>query len=407
MSIHYEFPPIMHIDDVLPFIDDKSFKVIAKDCGNTYINYVRMGSETFPPVMGTEAERLAARIRRECRGIAFNTETGKLVSRPFHKFFNVGENEHLTFEHLGFHRPHVVMDKLDGSMLRPIPTALGLRWGTKMGVTDVGNLAETWIHDHPKYRKMALSCMATNQTPIFEFVSPENRIVARYDEPDMVLLAVRDNLTGEYVKYDHLKLLGEHFGVPVVRCYDPVEGDPEVFFASIKASDDLDEGIVVAFDNGHRSKAKTDTYTTLHKIKEKASTERNLILAILSQDVDDLLPLVPESESAAIREFVDEFWIWVDSLAEDIGGLHEFARATYQSKKDFAIETNGVWPHIARSCVFTMWDGKVDTPREMAMKLIEGGLTTETKWAQFRQSLGGDTRMRKPTMKWEGKEDAE
>ena len=31
-------------------------------------------------------------LSRECRGIVFN-EKGEVVSRPFHKFFNIGEKE--------------------------------------------------------------------------------------------------------------------------------------------------------------------------------------------------------------------------------------------------------------------------------------------------------------------------
>jgi RNA ligase len=407
MSVHYEFPYIENIDDIFPHLDDKSFSVKAKDCGLTYINYLRMGSETFPPVMGTEPERLRARMRREGRGIAFNTKTGELVSRPFHKFFNVGEAEDLSYEHLGFHRPHVVMDKLDGSLLRPLPTEFGLRWGTKAGITDVGNLAEKWIDDHAKFRKIALTCMAANQTPIFEFVSPENRIVARYNEPDMVLLAVRDNLTGLYMDYDNLVLMAQDFGVSVVRQFDPVEGDPAAYFDTLRASDDLDEGIVIAWPNGHRAKAKTDLYTTLHHIKEKASTERNLIRAIFTQDIDDLLPLVPEKDSEAIRAFVDEFWHWMDSLIQDIKDIYAQATSEYETKKDFAIGTKDTWPHIARSIVFTKWDKKVGTSRELAEQMVQNALTSETKWAEFRESLGGATRITKPTMKWEAKEDTE
>lgn len=407
MTVHYPFPIIDHIDDILPHLDDKAFGIKAKDCGLTYVNYLRMGSDTFPPVAGDEQERLRAAMRREGRGIAFNTKTGALVSRPFHKFFNVGESEDLTIERLGFHLPHMVMDKMDGSLLRPLMTEYGLRWGTKAGITDVGNLAEVWLSDQAKYRDLAMTCIAEHMTPLFEFVSPENRIVARYDVPDMVLLAVRNNFTGQYMDYDTMKVFAGHFGVNVVRQYDPVEGDAESYFSALKASDDLDEGVVIAWSNGHRAKAKTDLYTTLHKIKEKASTERNLILAILAQDVDDLIPLVPAEESAAIRAFVDEFWLWIDSLSEDIGGLHEVARATYATKKDFAIETAHVWAHVSRSCVFALWDGKVDTPREMAMKMVEAGLSSETKWGQFRESLGGSTRLTPPTMRWNTKEDKE
>ena len=112
MSMHYLFPRLTNIDQVLPHIDEASFRVSEKDSGHTFINYVRMGPETFPPVLGSREDRLRAVIRRECRGIAFDTDTGKLVSRPFHKFFNAGENEHMTIGHMGFHMPHVLMDKV-------------------------------------------------------------------------------------------------------------------------------------------------------------------------------------------------------------------------------------------------------------------------------------------------------
>lgn len=387
MSVHYEFPCIEHIDDILPHIDDKSFKVIAKDCGNTYINYVRMGPETFPPVMGNESDRWTARVRRECRGIAFNTETGELVSRPFHKFFNVGENEHVTLEHFGFHRPHVVMDKLDGSMVRPIPTPYGVRWGTKMGITDTSNLAELYIFNKVPLRKLALDCFKMGVTPIFEFVSPQNRIVAAYSEPRMVLLAMRDNLTGHYWSYPAMQLFAEDYNVRCAGIYDPVEGDPALYFEAINKSNDLDEGVVVAFDNGHRCKAKTETYVILHKVKDKASTERNLILAVLDQDIDDLLPLVPEEEVKAINEFVVDFWAFIDSMTFALEVTYKLARNAYDTKKDFALASQD-WNRMERAAVFTLWDGKADNARELVLTIIRTALTTETKWAQFREDLG-------------------
>jgi RNA ligase len=250
-----------------------------------------------------------------------------------------------------------------------------------------------------------MRCMAAGRTPIFEFVSPENRIVTHYHEPNMILLAVRHNHSGTYMNHGTMQHLADEYGIPVVKQFDPVEGDPAVYFDALKASDDLDEGVVIAWPNGHMSKAKTDLYTTLHKIKDKASTERNLILAIMDQDVDDLLPLVPEKDSAEIRAFVDEFWIWMDSFIQDIKDTYAYATSEYATKKDFAIGTQGTWPHIARSIVFTKWDKKVATSRELAEQMVRNALTSETKWAQFRESLGGDTRLQKPTMKWTGKED--
>ena len=87
MTLHYPFPTIMTIEDVLPHIDNY-FRVVKKNDGYTYINYSMMTPAVFPPVEGTDEERLKASIRRECRGITFDTKTGQIVSRPFHKFFN-------------------------------------------------------------------------------------------------------------------------------------------------------------------------------------------------------------------------------------------------------------------------------------------------------------------------------
>lgn len=406
MSIHYEFPIIRHIDDLLPHLDDKSFAIREKDCGNTYINYLRMGSETFPFVEGSQAERLRAVMRREARGIAFNTSTGVLVSRPFHKFFNVGENEQLTLEHIGFHRPHVIMDKMDGSMVRPIPTTDGLRWGTKMGCTDTSNIAEAWLVDKPHYRKFALRIMSLGMTPIFEFVSLENRIVVRYDESNMVLLAIRNNLDGTYMDIQSMRLLAEEAGIPAVNTYPSISGNPSEYFEALKVSEDLDEGVVCRFPNGHMCKAKTDQYNVLHRIKDQASTERNLILGILSQEVDDLIPMLDVHDGDKLRAFIDEFWIWVDSFTGDIQDIYDTARRDYETKRDFAIGASH-WPHDARSIVFTLWDGKSVDAKEHAMKMVNSALTSETKWAEFRASLGGSSGLTRVTFNWLGKEGAE
>jgi hypothetical protein len=92
MALHYDFPVIHNISDVLPHIDTKNFRVVEKD-ELTFINYAKMGTDPFPDILpGNTAEaNLSAAVRRECRGIAFYTDGGEIASRPFQKFFNAGE----------------------------------------------------------------------------------------------------------------------------------------------------------------------------------------------------------------------------------------------------------------------------------------------------------------------------
>jgi len=422
MAVHYRFPLIRHIDDVLPFIDADCFRVVAKDCGNTYINYVKMGNDTFPS-MPTEAEwtRAAgddyelhglnqdadrAAIRRECRGIAFDTATGEIVSRPFHKFFNVGEREDMDIPTLNFNAAHVVQDKVDGSMVRPVPTEAGIRWGTKMGVTDTAMFAETWLVDHPDYYELAERYMSEGFTPIFEYVSPENRVVVDYGKRDMILLAVRDNLTGNYLLHDALVNIGERYGIPVVGVYDPVEGDPTTYLSAIKDSDDLDEGIVIQWDNGHRAKVKTETYSILHKVKEAGRTERTLIQAIWDGKVDDLLPLLPEDERAKVQKFVSLFWKSVSDLSDDIFVLYNSMRAEYDTKKDFALGTADTLTQMERGVVFGMWDDKYGAT-DAGINIIKNGLSSETKWAETKQNIAMATNLNNLVAHWQGTEDIE
>lgn len=51
---------------------------------------------------------------RECRGLIFNKETGKVVARRLHKFFNIGESEETQANKIDFSLPHVLVEKVDG-----------------------------------------------------------------------------------------------------------------------------------------------------------------------------------------------------------------------------------------------------------------------------------------------------
>jgi len=408
------FPEIFDIDDVLPYIDTTSFRVIEKDCGHTYINYTQMGKHTFPslyvdcsddelmngPDLSPDEWDRRAIVRRECRGIAFNTDTGILVSRPFHKFFNVGEREDMTVHELNFNRPHVVMDKVDGSMIRPIPTLDGMRWGTKMGITDTAMLAETWLVDQDKYVELAYHCIEQGITPLFEYVSPENRVVVDYGNRNMTLLAARDKVTGEYLAQTLLEALGKRFDIPVVKTYDSVTGSPSEYVKSVRNSEDFDEGIVVAFPDGQRAKVKTETYSILHKVKEARRTERTMVTAIFDGKIDDLLPLLPEDEAKQVMAYNDRLYAAVRRLADDIDSMWGWSVQEFSAKKDLAIGTKDSHTQLERGALFALWDQKVDSPYTYAMQIVTNALSSETKWEEMKQNIAMATNLFDFTTHW-------
>lgn len=203
--MHYKFPEIRTINDVLPHIEGREEFIVAEREGYTVINYAVSMEDTFPPVnvaggsAKMRAERsLTNRMRRECRGLIFYPD-GRIMSRPFHKFFNIGEREETLPKNVNLTHSHVIFEKLDGSMIRPLLVDGHIRWGTKMGITEVAMQAETFVAKNKKYTDFAAWCIENNLTPCFEWCSLKQQIVIAYPEDKLVLLAVRHNITGEYL----------------------------------------------------------------------------------------------------------------------------------------------------------------------------------------------------------------
>ncbi len=193
--MHYKFPEIRTINDVLPHIEGRPEFIVAEREFGTVLNYMVSMADTFNM---TGPEDLGGAIRRECRGLIFDLD-GKIMSRPFHKFFNIGEREETQPHVLDFSLDHTIFTKLDGSMLRPIEVNGNIRWGTKMGFSEVAEFAEKFIFTHrPEYNEFASWCMSQGLTPIFEYMGPYNKVVLDYEE-HMSLLAIRETVSGKYL----------------------------------------------------------------------------------------------------------------------------------------------------------------------------------------------------------------
>ena len=146
---HYTFPVINCLNDVRAAIEPyDEFRIMEKDW-YTVVNYVVSKEDTFLPLAHAPGEDYSAWLRRECRGLIFD-EYGNLISRPYHKFFNVGEKAETQSNKIDLTQPHVILEKLDGSMIRPIPTPDGsFRLATQAGITDVAMNAVVFIADKP------------------------------------------------------------------------------------------------------------------------------------------------------------------------------------------------------------------------------------------------------------------
>lgn len=192
--MHYKFPEIRTLEDVLPHIKDREEFIVAEREFGTVVNYMVSMPNTFDM---EGPDDVGGAIRRECRGIKFDP-VGNIAARPFHKFFNINEREETQTRFIDLTRPHRLEVKADGSMIHPMLVDGNLRWMTKMGLSDVALQAEEFVVDNPKYIEFGLWCIGEQLTPLFEWCSRKQRIVIDYPEDTLRLLAVRHNVTGEY-----------------------------------------------------------------------------------------------------------------------------------------------------------------------------------------------------------------
>lgn len=361
------FPIIKEIDDVRRYVGDHpNFVFIEGDCGNTYVDYVVQGDDTFPHM---PAELLDLNIRRvmmprECRGIAFSSNTGYIVSRPFHKFFNLGERPETLFDALDWSKPFQAQVKLDGSMVRPIRFEGEApdwepyhRLATRKGITDVACEAELYstFKEAGSIQGFCHIMWDRGCTPIFEWVAPNNRIVLKYDEPQLVLLGVRELQSGNYLSYQRMQD-ARFYDIPIVPLYEM--NDPAQEIEALRAMEGM-EGVVLVFQDGTRVKVKTDWYAGLHRVKSRLARERDVVGMVMENTIDDALQLLTPDMRADLTDFQNRVIEVIGAYGADVRRDFEGRRAA-GTRKDFAIGSAQEMHPIRRAIIFAAWDGKDD-----------------------------------------------
>lgn len=328
------FPKITHIEQILPSIlGRKDFIHVIKD-GYQVVDYVYEDGDSFDDP-----------IRRECRGIKFDLK-GKIIGRPFHKFFNYGQK----LIQYDWSQPHRIMTKLDGSMVHSCIINNELRLCTRMGITDQSIMAEKYLTQRQKdwLYTMALH----NYNVILEFTSPDNRIVIEYDQPKLTMLAVRNINDGNYFK---AKYLDDVFEQVEEHHFEINDGNVEHLRQVTKGI----EGFVVAWADGTYVKIKSDEYTQMHRAVSYFERENMILPLILDGQVDDILPNLSLDRQHRLIKFetyvMGEYHSWLNKIQT----FHEVARYHHKwEKKDYAIAVLKQYPKEVSSAFFAIWDDK-------------------------------------------------
>ena len=328
-----EFDRIRTIEDVkengqYPWERWREIKLFEKEVGGNklYIAHYMLSFE----------ELWKSQINREMRGIMFDSE-GKLLSRPFHKFFNVGELEE-THESKLRDRKFFVAEKIDGALIIPEVLDNTIYFRTKKSFTsDEAKLVYEYLRlkdkkDVEEFLDLIMHFRENGYTPLFEFVwSEKYPHIVNYEEPKLYLLALRKNDTGEY--FHPVNDISNDIFEIVYNLRDKFTLD-EVKEA-LKEKQKNFEGFNLA-DDYDFYKIKTEWYIRLHSVSDKITIKRVIELT-LREELDDLKSFLSINGQMHLYKKVLEYEEKFRKLYEDIMTLVDLIYRTIYTpdRKEF------------------------------------------------------------------------
>lgn len=336
------WPLIRNIDDVAPHIREDSGIAIFEQGAYLVLRYTAARPETF-----------VNPIDLECRSLIFRARDGALLSRSFHKFFNLGERQGL--QDLPLDAAIDIEEKRDGVMIGAFLEGDEILLHTRGGLS--GQALAARRAARAEDLELARQAFALGYTPLFEFTSPDHRIVIPYEAQALTLLALRHRETGVYAP-ELATALARDLGVrrPAALARNLV-GIDDVAAALSEISERRDiEGGVLVWPDGRRLKFKARDYHRRHGILARIEEEKNVYLCYLDDLVDDTASALGGDRGRALSDFIFEISRRVDTVSREIS--RDVESLDGSDRKSAAAEITARYQGISRSAAFAALAGK-------------------------------------------------
>ena len=333
-------------------LEKKGIKV--KEYPNYYmLNYDQINSSKFDPIV------------QECRSLIID-KSFSILSRAFDRFYNLGENpnEIKAFDYC--------LEKLDGSLISQHWNKYKKRWNFSTrsmahaeGETSLGNTFYQVIKkalDMDDYEvQIYHNHFNRDFTYIYELVSPETRIVTRYENYELYLLAIRETKTGSYLPIDRVREFADYNGIRTPKLYRF-----DSFESIIEAAKDLpalEEGYVCCKElpggKVGRIKVKNPSYVAIAHLRDNGLSIRRIIDLVLENDQEEYLTYFPED-----RELFNPYIKAMENMFIKIAETHLKVKDIVDNK-DFALVTKDIsYKHF----LFSLRRNK-EKPKEFFTKL--------------------------------------
>lgn len=217
-------------------------------------------------------------------------------------------------------------------------------------------------------------------TYVFELTTPYNRIVVKYDEPRVTLLAARHTASGRELPIESLRV--QHVNRP--KTWDLRSA--AALDAFVNAADPaLLEGAVVCDSQFRRLKVKNKAWVLSSKAKDLVTvSRRSALLAIIKGEIDDVLPIVDKDIADELRKMQVDLLAFLRTIDANFA---EFKAKANGSRKDFALQVTaaGDWtpPY------FNMWEGRASSALQWAQAAASNGKLSDSTLDLVLSRLGG------------------
>ncbi len=232
-------------------------------------------------------------ILRRCRGLVLDDD-GKVWASPFPKFFNYEEHNE---SELPKGKKIEITQKMDGSLL------IVFRYLDRVVYSTRGSFySDQAIAGAQLFRELYDEDLIDDfKTYLFEYISPDNRIVVNYKYDDLIHLGIIDTALG----YDHPR--DERFNC--VQTYEfndgLFSGDLYTKLKSMNTSNE--EGFVIRaisddLQPDWRCKIKFADYCHLHKIVTGVSNKSVWEFLKGKKSFDEILEITPDEFNSWLKE---------------------------------------------------------------------------------------------------------
>lgn len=309
------------------------------------------------------------------RSSIWNKASGQLISASFKKFFNWDEQPDLT-PSVDFNKS-AFTEKVDGSTLI-VSQYKGQLITRTRGTFDAhgmdnGSEIDYLIGKYPKAFRPD-----PNFSFIYEWVSPDNQIVLKYDKPDIYLIGMIDHSHYTYESQYTLDGLADYLGVQRPNSYK--FSSPENLFKIVSEFENQ-EGICVYF-NGDQDirKVKSSKYLALHALKNMMDSDKAIVDLFIEWNYPTYTDFMSELEKQYDYE-VAQFVIGQVSRVTEAykqyktfyNHLKEFVEERrWMSRKEFALAVFDAYGHTDRAgFAFKILDNRDIEPRLIKKVLLQ------------------------------------